>query len=128
MVAKVLLACREDDCRDKVLTICRESGIPAQLVWDDTDLLLEILEKDYPVVIYDFNFSQLDGMKMIKIIRKIRPKVKLIVLSSDPDPTLVGKILQEGVAYFSVKPINPAAMKGFVCSLLGEARKAHKIN
>ncbi len=81
-------------------------------VWQDADLLMEVLERDYDVVFYDLEISNLNGdaFKMIKILRRIRPKLSLIVISNDSSKEVGGKILQEGITYYALKPINLHAM------------------
>ncbi len=107
MEGKILIACLDDDCKKQILDLLKNRDLTVHSVWEDADLLLEVLEKDYDVIIFDLGISKLDGLKMVKILRKIRPKVALVVISSDPSKELGGKILQEGVAYYGVKPINP---------------------
>jgi DNA-binding NtrC family response regulator len=84
------------------------------------DLLLEVLENDYNLIIFDLEISKLNGLKTVKILRKIRPKVSLVVISGDPSKELGGKILQEGVAYYAIKPINPEAISGTIFKALKE--------
>ena len=107
MENKILIACSDDACRNKILKLVTGKGLYIHSVWEDADLLLEILDRGYDIIIYDLDLSQFNGLKMVKIIRKIRPKVSLIVITKDPSKELGGKVLQEGVAYYTVKPINP---------------------
>ncbi|MFQ5770456.1 MAG: response regulator [bacterium] len=118
MEGKILIACRGDECRAKLLNLLTSPRLTLRAICEEADLLLEMLERDYHVIIYDLEISKLDGLKMVKILRKIRPKVALVVISRNPSKELGGKILQEGVAYYGVKPINPEAIKEAVLSAL----------
>lgn len=118
MQEKILIACQDDACRNQLLELLSKTSLSIHSVWEDTDLLLELLERDYRVIIYDLEFSTFNGLKMVKIIRKIRPKIALIVISKNSDKELGGKILQEGVVYYGVKPINPNAVKEAISSIL----------
>ncbi|MFQ5771343.1 MAG: response regulator [bacterium] len=109
MQGKILIACC-DECRNNLLKLLTCRNLTINSIWEDADLLLEVLERDYGVIIYDLEISKLDGLKMVKILRKIRPKVSLVIISNDPSKELGGKILQEGVAYYAVKPMNPEAI------------------
>jgi len=107
---KILLACNDDACRNKLLELFEGKSLTIQSVWNEPDLLLEILDTDYDAIIYDLELSDFDGVKMVRIIRRIRPKVALIVISTQSSTHFGGKVLQEGVAYFAVKPINHNAV------------------
>lgn len=116
MKERILIACSNDECRNKIIKIVAGKTVMLHSVWEDADLLLEILEKDYDIIVYDLDISDLNGLKMVKIIRKIRPKVAMVVVSSDESQELGGKVLQEGVVYYGVKPVNPEAIQGALFS------------
>lgn len=118
MEGRILIACQDDVCRNKLLKVLAGRGLTIHSVWEDADLLLEVLDRDYHVIIYDLEVPNLNGIKMVRILRKIRPKVALVVISSDPSKQLGGKILHEGVAYYAVKPVNPEAISKAVSSAL----------
>lgn len=118
MEGNILIACRDNECRDNILKLLAGRGLTVYSVGEHLDLLLEVLERDYDLIIYDLEISNLIGLKMVKILRKIRPKVSLVVISNDPVKELGGKILQEGVAYYAVKPINFDAFKEAVLAML----------
>ncbi len=118
MNEKILLACRDDECRsDLQAFLCRE-GLSVHRVHEDADLLLELLHGDFQLVIYDLEFCGSDGLKMVRIIRMIRPKVAIVVLSRNTDLELGGKVLQEGVTHYCVKPIDQKMLKEVFCSVL----------
>ncbi|NIR48611.1 response regulator [candidate division KSB1 bacterium] len=112
MQRRILVACRDDKCRENLLKLFSSKGLMVHSVWQDADLLMEVLERDYDVVFYDLEISNLNGdaFKMIKILRRIRPKLSLIVISNDSSKEVGGKILQEGITYYALKPINLHAM------------------
>ncbi|MFQ5824788.1 MAG: response regulator [bacterium] len=118
MEGKILIACVDDDCRDNLLKLLTDRGLTLRTIRKDVDLLLEVLERDYDVIIYDLEISRFNGLKMVKILRKIRPKVSLVVISNNPSKEMGGRILQEGVAYYAVKPINHEAIKEAVLAAL----------
>ncbi|MFQ5677136.1 MAG: response regulator [bacterium] len=115
---KILIACRDESCRKSLLNLFAGQDCSVTAVPDETDLLLEILERDYDVLIYDLENSALNGLKGVKIIKKIRPKLALVVISNNPSKELGGRILQEGVIYYDVKPIHAEAMKRAVSNRL----------
>ncbi|MFQ5649300.1 MAG: response regulator [bacterium] len=106
MEARILAFCEDQDLCNTLVASLADRDIGFCRVDNEADLLLELLEHDYGVVIYSLESSQLDGLKMVKIIRRIRPKIPLVVISNDPSTELGGRVLQEGVIYYAMKPVN----------------------
>jgi len=118
MAGKVLIACRQAMCRGMLRATLTTAGLAVCDVSKDSDFLLKMLEGDYDVLLYDTEKSGEEGLKMVKIIRKIRPKASVIVLSDNPSKTFGGQILQEGVFYYAVKPVSYDTIKQAVlCGL-----------
>lgn len=120
MDAKVLVASCDKGCQKILGDLFKNQKLTVETVSDEADLLLAILDNDYDALIYDLEFSQLNSLKMVKILRKIRPKISLVVLSNDPSKELGGKILQEGVTYLGIKPIYPEAISKAVLGALSQ--------
>lgn len=118
MKGKVLISCRDQTCLEYLTSVLSGVDVAHKILIDDRDFLLEILEHDYPVVIYDLKRDCLNNVKMVRIIKKIRPKISLIVISDDASEVLGGKVLQEGVAYYGVKPINAEMLVSTVSKAL----------
>ncbi len=106
MKGNILVFCRDEACFNKLMELLRSRNLQTTRVEDEADLLLALLENQYGVVIYDLENSNLDCVKMVKIIRRVRPKIPLLAISNDHSRELGGRILQEGVAYYAVKPID----------------------
>lgn len=85
------------------------SGKEAELVIlsNHIDLLLFLLEHDCLAAIYGLESPSEVGLKVVQILRRIRPKLPLIVISDEATREVGGKILQEGVNYYALKPISP---------------------
>jgi len=107
----ILIASRDEACRVELLEWLSHEDVTIHSVCEEADLLLEVLERDYDVIIYDLQGAKLDGLKMVRILRKMRPKVALIAFSDDPSTDLGGRVWHEGVVYYAVKPLNLDAIK-----------------
>jgi len=88
------------------------------LIWveDSGDLLLKILDKDIDLAIIDENVAGMSGSKLIKIIKKSRPRIPLIIISSGNSTEELARVLEEGIFYFMIKPINGRELKEAVDS------------
>ncbi len=85
---------------------------------NEADFLLSILDDDFDVVFFDLELPDAHGLKTVKIVRRIRPKLPIIVLTHQSDPELGGQLMQEGVAYLGNKLINTDAMRTTLNKLL----------
>ncbi len=113
----ILFAVSDEGMKGQVLEVL--DGIATcSLTWvgDCGDLLLKILEKDIDLAIIDENLAGMAGPKLIKIIKKSRPRIPLIVLSSGNSKEELARVLEQGVFYFIIKPINCEELKEAVIS------------
>ena len=67
--------------------------------------VLKILEKQVDIFIIDLDFLQNTGLDLIKIIKRMRPRLPIIVLSEDFSLDTVRKFTESGVFYCAMKPI-----------------------
>jgi DNA-binding NtrC family response regulator len=88
------------------------------LTWvgDSGDLLLKILDKDIDLAIIDEDIAGMAGSKLIQIIKKSRPRIPLIIISSGDSKDELARVLEQGVYYFIIKPINGEELKEAVDS------------
>ncbi len=68
------------------------------------DFLLNVQQEDLQAILFDTRLIRGDVIKMIRLIRRMRPKVPLIVLPDKIDKKLAGQIFNEGVLQIIVSP------------------------
>jgi DNA-binding response OmpR family regulator len=113
----ILFAISDEDMKGQVFEVL--NGIATySLTWvgDSGDLLLKILDKDIDLAIIDENLAGMAGSKLIKIIKKSRPRIPLIIISSGNSKEELARVLEQGVFYFIIKPINGEELKEAVDS------------
>ena len=118
MKGKVLLACLTNDCSDRLFDIFQEMDLSTLVINNEADFILSILDDDFDVVFFDLELPDAHGLKTVKIVRRIRPKLPIIVLTQKSTPEIGGQIMQEGVAYFGHKLINKEAIRTTLNKLL----------
>jgi len=65
---------------------------------------LELLRTtEVGLVITDFNLPGMDGLSLVRLVKKISPETKIIVLSMHDETHLVKEILREGVDGYVLK-------------------------
>ena len=87
-------------------------------VGNSGDLLLHILDKDVDLAIIDENLVGISGSKLIAIIKKSRPRIPLIFLSSADSKEELARVLEQGVFYFIMKPVEREELRQAVDSAL----------
>jgi DNA-binding NtrC family response regulator len=113
----ILLAISDEGMKGQVFEVL--NGIATySLTWvgESGDLLLKILDKDIDLAIIDENLAGMAGSKLIKIIKKSRPRIPLIIISSGNSKEELARVLEQGVFYFIIKPINGEELKEAVDS------------
>jgi DNA-binding NtrC family response regulator len=95
---------------EKVISVCTDCcnslNIPIMVKNEFTGLILELQENDYAIVLCDCGDNNKKCFNWIKVIKKLRPKVLLIVISQEIDKTTGGKFYQEGIFNLCKKPLN----------------------
>ena len=85
---------------------------------DFASFILEMQENDYALAICDCSKGFSECLKLVKVIKKIRPKVPLIVISSEIDKTTGGKLYEESIFHLCEKPIHKEYLKQILMASL----------
>ncbi len=74
-------------------------------------MILELQENDYKVIMCDCSDNFQKCSNWIKVIKKIRPKIPLIVFTQEIDKSTGGKLYQEGIFDLCEKPLSKDYLK-----------------
>jgi len=90
------------------------------LAWVDNsgDLLINALDKEIDLTIINENLDGMALSKLIEIVKKSRPRIPLIIISSDDSREELTRVLEHGIFYFIIKPINSVELREAVESAL----------
>jgi DNA-binding NtrC family response regulator len=94
---------------------------------DFPSLILEIEENDYEAILCDCSDDYQKCFNWIKVIRKIRPKVPLIVFTQVIDKSIGGKLYQEGIFDLCEKPLDQDYLKEVLSAILTPSKSQDKI-
>ena len=113
----ILFAISDEGMKEQVFEVLNDIATYS-LTWvgESGDLLLKILDKDIDLAIIDEDLAGLAGSKLIQIIKKSRPRIPLIIISSGNSKEELARVLEQGVFYFIIKPINGEELKEAVDS------------
>jgi DNA-binding NtrC family response regulator len=103
---KVLIAAPESAIRQQILSRVAAQACRTVTAETGSDALLAVVEHDVALVILDLSIAEPSGSKTIEILRKIRPRLPLVVLSGDRSLEAGRQVLQHGVFYYLLTPFD----------------------
>lgn len=115
---KVLIVTLESSIRQQILSRVAAKGYQAIAAERGYDALLTVVEQNVGLVILDLSIDESAGVKTVEILRKIRPRLPLVVLSGDRSLEAGRQVLQHGVFYYLLKPFDLEELDQIVQSAL----------
>lgn len=89
---------------------------------------LDLFKEQSPdLVIVDLYMPKMDGLEMIKEIKKISPEVHVIVTSAVDDVDVILKSVDIGINKYLLKPIDPVELTGAINEYLTLAAQKQKL-
>ena len=117
---------------EETISICsdctRELEMDLVCKGDFPSILLELQENDYQVIFCDCSDNSQKCSNWIKVIKKIRPKVPLIVFTREINKSTGGKLYQEGIFNLCEKPLNKNYLKEVLSAIQAASKSNTKIN
>ncbi len=117
---------------EETISVCskctRELEMDLVCKIDFPSMLLEIKGNDYKVILCDCSDNFQKCFNWIKVIKKIRPKVPLIVFTQEIDKSTGGKLYQEGIFDLCEKPLCKNYLKEVLVAILTPSKSKDKIN
>ena len=110
----ILVATPEPLAGQELLARFSGQGYQVIAVERGSDALLAVAEESVGLVILDISIQDPSGAKTVEILRKMRPRLPVIVLSGDHSVEAGRQILQHGVFYYFLKPFNPEELDQIV--------------
>jgi DNA-binding response OmpR family regulator len=98
-------------------------GYGSVVVGAGGDALLSVVEKQVGLAVVDLALEEPCGKKVLEILRKMRPRLPLIVLSGDSSVETGREILQHGPFYYLIKPVNLEELGQYVRIALARNRR-----
>jgi response regulator RpfG family c-di-GMP phosphodiesterase len=93
---------------------------------DGLDGLSQFKEQNPDLVIVDLYMPKMDGLEMIREIKKISPEVYVIVTTAVDDVEVILKSVDIGINKYLLKPIDPVELTGAINEYLTIAAQKQK--
>ena len=87
----------------------------AKVLKENYEALLSVLEEEIDVIVLDADGEKLKTVTTtVKIIEKCRPKIPIVVATSDHSIASGAEILREGIFYYLMKPLVAAEFEEII--------------
>ncbi len=110
-VSSILLVDDEEDIREVLEIALSDNGYTVYTAQDGKEAL-EIFEKlSPPVILTDIKMPGMDGIELLKIIKRENPETEVIMITGHGDMGLAVESLKNEATDFITKPINVDALE-----------------
>lgn len=89
------------DCQE----VSRQIDVLLTVENEMSEFLLKLQSNNYHVALFDCFKADKESFKWVKIIRKLRPKLPLIVLCREVDDQIAAKMYEKKIFYLGLLPI-----------------------
>ncbi|MFQ5639484.1 MAG: hypothetical protein ACE5IR_15980 [bacterium] len=114
-----LIQSRDADTSSLCEDIGRQLAMVVTCKEDVADFLVELQEKDHHVVIFDVEQAGREKLKWVKLIRRLRPKLPLIIICDQIDQNTEAKMHEEKIFYLGLRPLDREVLCSIIKAALG---------
>ena len=122
--ANVLVVDDEQIVCKSCMKILGRDGHNVQTTLSGRDALRKVEEDKYDVLIADWKMPEVDGMEVLRIVKKNHPDIILIMITGYPSVESAVQAMRLGVANYVPKPINPSVLSQTLKKALSEKKSA----
>jgi DNA-binding NtrC family response regulator len=110
-----------DDIEDAAVLIQRiltRRGHNVNCFCDEDKAIAYAAEKNVDLAVLDIKLKKMDGMQVLRELKKLQPEMKAIMLTGYPTIESAREALEFGAAEYCVKPIDKKELEEKVTSAL----------
>lgn len=93
------------------LDVCSENGISLMKRSELAPFMVDLKTENHNLIIYDCSSSPDECLNWVKIIKSLKPKTNLIVISGNVDKKEGGKLYEAGILHLEEKPVTVEIMQ-----------------
>jgi DNA-binding NtrC family response regulator len=111
-----------DSCR----RILKQEGFDVNGAFNGREGLKKIEEDKYDAVLVDWKLPEIDGMEVLRIIKKNHPEVIVVMITGYPSVESAVKAMKLGVSDYVSKPFTPDELKETIIKAIENTRTSKK--
>lgn len=124
--ANVLVVDDEQVVCNSCKKILRQQGHTVQTALNGRDALKKVEQDKYDVVIADWKMPEIDGMEVLRIVKKNHPDIVVIMITGYPSIASAVKAMRLGVSNYVPKPFTPDGLTQALKKALEERKSERK--
>ena len=124
--ANVLVVDDEQIVCNSCRKILSQQGHNVQIALHGREALRKVEEDKYDVVVADWKMPEIDGMEVLRIVKKNHPEIVPIMITGYPSVESAVKAMRLGISNYLPKPISPNALTDALEKALGERKTKAK--
>lgn len=124
--ANVLVVDDEKVVCNSCRKILSQEGHNVKIALNGREALKKVEEDKYDVVIADWKMPEIDGMEVLRIVKKNHPEIILIMITGYPSVQSAVKAMRLGVSNYVPKPFTPDALTQALKKALEERKTERK--
>lgn len=102
----ILIADIDDAARLALCTFLVKQGYEVETAQLGSEVIKKVQDMGIDVVIMDVELSGMKGYEIVPILKKIGPKLPIIMTSSDSSLELAKKVREAEVFFYAIKPLD----------------------
>ena len=111
-----------DSCRK----ILRQEGFEVNGAMNGREGLKKIEEDQYDAVLVDWKLPEIDGMEVLRIIKKNHPDIIVVMITGYPSVESAVKAMKLGVSDYVSKPFTPDELKDVLIKAIEHTKTVKK--
>jgi DNA-binding NtrC family response regulator len=120
---KILVVDDDDQLRDMLLEVLSSLDYFPIGVRDGEEALNQLKIQDFDLIVSDVRMPKMDGLALLKNIKKTAPEVPVVMITGFPSMCPVQKVMQEGADGYLAKPFRIEKIDELMRDLLSAGEK-----
>jgi excisionase family DNA binding protein len=116
--ASILVVDDEEIIRSLFKETLEESEYKVITIGNSAEGLELVKHRDFDLVFLDLKMPDLDGAELLRQIRKLKPKLRVTIITGYPESDMMARALAQGPFGVMCKPFNDADIIGAVSNFL----------
>lgn len=115
---KILLVDDDPNCLDAIDQLMQRDGYETLPISEGRSAVKIIMENSFDLAIVDYNLPDIDGIHIIRQIKRTKPNMPVVMVTAQPSNELKMASLEAGAYSFISKPINIPVLRQIVAEAL----------
>jgi|GEM_PF-614 len=123
----ILIADLDEKSSSALAKLASESGYSVITCKVASEVIEKIQNARVDVLVMNVELEGVKGYEIVPTIKKIAPKLPIIMMSDDPSLEIAKKVHQAGVFYYAIKPLDLQEMKLAIRDAFKELEKTERM-